>query len=45
LNISSIGAKEGYQLREGSVPYKALFGAKNDDIGLEDTYFWGVNNE
>ncbi len=40
-----IGANEGYQLREGSAPYKALFGAENDDIGLENTYFLVVNNE
>ncbi len=40
-----IGGNEGYQLREGSGPYKALFGAGNDDIGLENIYLWGVNNE
>jgi len=40
-----IGGNEGYQLREGSAPYKALIGAGNDDIGLENTYFWGLNNE
>jgi len=39
-----IGGNEGYQLREGSGPYKALFGAGSDDIGLENTYFWGINN-
>ena len=40
-----IGGNEGYQLREGSAPYKVLFGVGKDDIGLENTYFWGVNNE
>jgi len=40
-----IGGNEGYQLQEGSAFYKALFGAGNDDIGLENTYFWGVNNK
>jgi hypothetical protein len=36
---------EGYQLWEGSGCYKALFGAENADIGLENTYFWGISNE
>jgi putative transposase len=43
-----IGGNEGYQLREGSGPYKVLFGVGNDDIGLENTYFWGgliMNNQ
>jgi hypothetical protein len=40
-----IGGNEGYQLREGSAPYKVLWGPGNDDIGLENTYFRGVNNE
>ncbi|MFH1123896.1 MAG: hypothetical protein V1758_09590 [Pseudomonadota bacterium] len=40
-----IGGSEGYQLREGPGHYKALFGAENDDIGSENTYFWDVNNE
>ena len=40
-----IGGSEGYQLREGSAPYKALFGAENNNIGVENTYFWDVNNE
>jgi len=35
----------GYQLREESAPYKALFGAKKDDIGPESTFFWDVNDE
>ena len=40
-----IEGNEGYQLREGSVPYRALFGGGNNDIGLENTYYWGANNE
>jgi hypothetical protein len=31
---------EGYQLRESSARYKALFEVKNEDIGLENTLFW-----
>jgi hypothetical protein len=45
LNVSIIGGNEGYQLREGSVPYEALFGAENDDIGPKNAYFWGLNTE
>ncbi len=40
-----IGGSGGYQLREGSAPYKAFFLAENDDISLKNTYFWDVNNE
>ena len=36
------GAK-GYQLRDEAAHYKALFGAKNDDIAFENTYSWDVN--
>ena len=36
---------DGYQLREDPGAYKALFGAKNDNIGLENAYFWQVNKE
>jgi len=38
-----IEGNEGYQLRDGAAHYKALFEAENDDIGLENTYFWDVN--
>ena len=41
----AIGGNEGYQLREGSARYKALFGADKDDIGPENIYFWSVDNE
>jgi hypothetical protein len=44
LQVIRIGRNEGYPLRDGSFPYKVLSGAGNDDIGLENTYFWGVNN-
>jgi len=40
-----IEGNEGYQLREESAHYKALFGAEKDDIGLENTYFWDVKSE
>ncbi len=36
---------EGYQLREGFASYKAVSGAENEDIGLENAYFWDVSNE
>jgi len=36
---------EGYQLREGSAPYEGIFGAKKDDIGLENAYFWVDSKE
>lgn len=36
---------EGYQLREGAVEYKALFGAEKGDIGLENSHFWDINAE
>ena len=38
--------KEGggeYQLREGVVSYKALFGPEKSDIGLKNTQFSGIN--
>jgi putative transposase len=33
---------EGYQLRESSARYKALFEVESEDIGLENTYFWDL---
>jgi len=36
---------ERYQLRESPGHYKALFGAENEDIGLENTYLWDVKAE
>jgi hypothetical protein len=30
---------------EGSAPYNAVFEAENDDIDLENTHFWDVNNK
>jgi len=40
-----IEGNEGYQLREESAHYKALFGVKKDDIGPENTYLWNVKSE
>jgi len=40
-----IESGEGYQLREGPGHYKALFQPENEDIGLENAYFWDVNDE
>jgi hypothetical protein len=36
---------EGYQLREVSVPYKALLGPEKGNISPENTFFWDINNE
>jgi hypothetical protein len=36
---------EGYQLREDSASYNALFGAEKGDISPENTYFWDVKPE
>jgi hypothetical protein len=38
-----IGGNEGYQLRDETSAYKALLGAEKYDMGLENTYFWGIN--
>jgi hypothetical protein len=38
-------AVEGYQLRNPSSPYKAYFDIKNEDIGANNTYYWGINHE
>ena len=38
-------SSEGYHLREGATPYKALFGAEKDNIGPENSYLWDVNAE
>jgi hypothetical protein len=40
-----IAENEGYHPREGSAPYNACFRAENDDIGLKNTNFWGINTE
>ena len=40
-----IQSGDGYQLRENSAPYKALFEAENEDIDLENTVFWDVKDE
>lgn len=38
----SIEVGDSYQLREPPVPYRALFGGKKDDIGLDNTWLWDV---
>jgi len=38
-------AEEAYQLREAPVPQGNHFGVKNEDIGLENTYFGNTNPE
>jgi len=35
----------GYQLRESPAGYKALFEVENEDINLENTFFWDVKDE
>jgi len=40
-----INGGEGYHLRESSASYKTLFGVENEDIDLQNTYFWAVNVE
>jgi hypothetical protein len=40
-----IEAGEGYQLRENLASYKRLFDAENEDIDLENTYFWNVKSK
>jgi REP-associated tyrosine transposase len=32
-------------LREGSARYKGIFGSQNEDIGLENEYFWADSKE
>jgi putative transposase len=36
------GGNEEFHLQEGSTLYQAHLGAENSDIGLENTYSWGV---
>jgi putative transposase len=42
---NSMEAGEVYQIREPSAPYGAHFGVKNEDIGLQNTYYWNVYDE
>ncbi|MFZ0450635.1 MAG: hypothetical protein WAL98_15455, partial [Desulfatiglandaceae bacterium] len=42
IGRKSTEAGDSYQLREPAVPYIAHFGGKKGDIGLENTYLWGV---
>ena len=43
LGRKSVESGDAYQLREPSIAYGDHFGAKNDDIGPENFYFWGGN--
>ena len=36
---------QGYQLLEAAADCKPLFRDENDDIGLENAYFWNLNAE
>jgi hypothetical protein len=36
---------EGYQVRDGSAPYKALFGVEKEDMELENICLWDVKTE
>jgi hypothetical protein len=38
----SWGGMKGLSSGRDLPPHKILFGAGNDDIGLETTYFWGI---
>jgi putative transposase len=38
-------AAEAYQLREPSALYGDGFGVKNDDIGVDNSYFWDIKPE
>ncbi len=38
-----IETAEAFQLREPQVAYRVNSGAKNDDIGAENSYFWDIN--
>jgi putative transposase len=40
-----IEGSEGFQLREEAADYRALFEAKDDDIGPKHTIFWDLNAE
>ena len=43
IGRESIEVGESYQLREPSIHYGGHFGAKKDDIGPENTYYWDDN--
>jgi hypothetical protein len=38
-------AGDSYQLREPSAPYGEHFGVENEDIGLQNAYFWNKYSE
>lgn len=37
--------EDGYQLRERSATYNALFEVENEDIEPENTHYWDVKRE
>jgi len=48
LGIHAKGRKvletgEAFQLREPEAGYRVKYGAKNEDIGTENSYFWKIN--
>jgi len=45
LGRKSIEAGESYQLREPPALYGGHLGVKNDDIGVDNTYFWDIKPE
>ncbi len=36
-------SRKGYQVREAPARYKVFLGAKKEDIGPENTYYWNLN--
>lgn len=36
---------EGYQLHEPSAAYSDYFEVKNENIGVDNAYFWDINPE
>jgi hypothetical protein len=43
--IIGVDNSQGYQLREAAADYNPLFEDENEDIGLENAYFWDPNAE
>ncbi len=40
----NLEAAEGYQLRDPSALYSDPFDIKNEDIEVNNTYFWDIND-
>ena len=45
LGRKAFETKESFQLKEGQYPYIAHFGAKESEIGAQNTYVWDQNFE